>query len=72
LVRPEHDSPTFQSLPGSSFTVIGAAPASDSLLASAVAEVSFRNGISLAGKFDGEFAEHSHTDTGTARLRYTW
>ena len=63
---------TFQSLPGSSFTVFGAAPASDSLLASAVAEVSFRNGISLAGKFDGEFAEHSHTYAGTARLRYTW
>jgi len=51
---------------------VGAAPASDSLLASAVAEVSFRNGISLAGKFDGEFAEHSHTYAGTARLRYTW
>jgi outer membrane autotransporter protein len=63
---------TFQSLPGSSFTVFGAAPARDSLLASAVAEVSFRNGISLAGKFDGEFAEHSHTYAGTARLRYTW
>jgi uncharacterized protein with beta-barrel porin domain len=63
---------TFQSLPGSSFTVFGAAPASDSLLASAVAEVSFKNGISLAGKFDGEFAEHSHTYIGTARLRYTW
>jgi hypothetical protein len=42
------------------------------LLASAVAEVSFRNGISLAGKFDGEFAEHSHTYVGTGRLRYTW
>ncbi len=63
---------TFQSLPGSSFTVFGAAPASDSLLASAVAEISFRNGISLAAKFDGEFAEHSQTYIGTARLRYRW
>ncbi|HWN52091.1 MAG TPA: autotransporter outer membrane beta-barrel domain-containing protein, partial [Xanthobacteraceae bacterium] len=63
---------TFQSLPGSSFTVFGAAPASDSLLSSTVAEVSFRNGISLAGKFDSEFAEHSHTYVGTGRLRYTW
>ena len=62
----------FQSLPGSSFTVIGATPARDSLLASAVAEVSFRNGISLAGKFDSELAQRSQTYIGTARLRYTW
>jgi outer membrane autotransporter protein len=63
---------TFQSLPGSSFTVIGAAPVHDSLLASAVAEISFKNGISLAGKFDNELAQHSQTYAGTARLRYTW
>ena len=62
----------FQSLPGSSFTVIGAAPVHDSLLASAVAEVSFRNGISLAGKFDSELAQRSQTYVGTVRLRYTW
>ncbi len=62
----------FQSLPGSSFTVIGATPAHDSLLASAVAEISFRNGVSLAGKFDTELAPRSQTYVGTARLRYTW
>jgi uncharacterized protein with beta-barrel porin domain len=62
----------FQSLPGSSFTVIGATPAHDSMLASAVAEVSFRNGISVAGKFDTELAPRSQTYVGTARLRYTW
>ena len=62
----------FQSLLGSSFTVIGATPSHDSLLASAVAEISFRNGISLAGKFDSELAQHSQTYVGTARLRYTW
>jgi uncharacterized protein with beta-barrel porin domain len=62
----------FQSLPGSSFTVIGATPVHDSLLASAVAEISFRNGISLAGKFDTELAQRSQTYVGTARLRYTW
>ena len=63
---------SFQSLPGSSFTVLGATPAHDSLLASAVTEVSFRNGISLAGKFDTELALHSQTYVGTARLRYAW
>lgn len=62
----------FQSLPGSAFTVIGATPARDALLASAVAEVSFRNGVSLAGKFDTEQAAHSQTYVGTARLRYAW
>ena len=62
----------FQSLPGSSFTVTGAAPASDLLLASAGAEIWFRNGFSLAAWFDGEFAEHSQKYAGTARLRYIW
>ncbi|MBA2397255.1 MAG: hypothetical protein H0V72_00850 [Bradyrhizobium sp.] len=62
----------FQSLPGSTFTVIGAIPVHDSLLASAVAEISFRNGISIAGKFDTELAAHSQTYVGTARLRYAW
>jgi uncharacterized protein with beta-barrel porin domain len=62
----------FQSLPGSIFTVIGATPVHDSFLASGVAEVSFRNGISLAGKFDTELAPHSQTYVGTARVRYTW
>ncbi len=63
---------TFLSLPGSSWTERGATPARDSLLASAVAEISFRNGISLAGKFDTELAPHAQTYVGTARLRYTW
>lgn len=62
----------FQSLPGSTFTVIGATPVRDSLLASAVAEVSFGNGISVAGKFDTEQAAHSQTYVGTARVRYSW
>jgi outer membrane autotransporter protein len=62
----------FLSLPGSSFTVTGAAPARDLLLASAGAEISFRNGFSLATWFDGEFADRSQTYTGTARLRYIW
>lgn len=63
---------SFQALPGSSFTVTGATPARDSLLASAVAEVSFANGISVAGKFDTELAPRSQTYIGTARVRYTW
>ena len=63
---------SFQSLPGSSFTVTGAAPARDLLLASAGAEIGFRNGFSLAARFDSEFAQHSQKYAGTGWLRYTW
>jgi uncharacterized protein with beta-barrel porin domain len=62
----------FLSLPGSSWTETGAPPPRDLLLASAVAEVSFRNGISLAGKFDAELNQHSQTYVGSVRLRYIW
>jgi outer membrane autotransporter protein len=62
----------FEALPGSRFTVTGAAPATDSLLTSAGAELWFGNGFSLAAWFDGEFAEHSQKYAGTGRLRYTW
>jgi outer membrane autotransporter protein len=65
-------SATFVSLPGSIFTVTGAAPAHDSLLASAGAQMSFTNGISLLGRFDSELSQHSQTYIGTAQLRYTW
>ena len=63
---------TFLSLPGASFTEFGAAPVHDSLLTSAGAQISFSNGISLTGSFEGEFAERSQSYGGTARLRYTW
>ena len=63
---------SFVTLPGSSFIVTGAAPASDSLLASAVAELWFRNWFSVGVRFDGEFAEHSRKYAGTGLLRYTW
>ena len=62
----------FQALPGSSFTEFGAPPARDLLLASAVAEIWFRNGFSLSARFDGEFAAHSQKYAGTGKLRYTW
>jgi outer membrane autotransporter protein len=62
----------FEALPGSSFTVTGAAPARDLLLASAGAELGLSRGWSLAAWFDGEFAEHAQRYGGTGRLRYTW
>ena len=62
----------FESLPGSSFTVFGAVPGSDFLLASLGAEISFKNGISLAGEFDSQLSQGWQTYSGFARLRYTW
>jgi uncharacterized protein with beta-barrel porin domain len=64
---------TFQALPGSpSFTVEGATPASDSLLVSAGAEVDFNRAWSVAGSFDGAFADGSQTYGGKVKVRYTW
>jgi outer membrane autotransporter protein len=63
---------TFESLPGSSFTVIGALPAADSLLASVGAGISFKNGISLAGEFYSQLGQSWQTYGGFARLRYSW
>jgi uncharacterized protein with beta-barrel porin domain len=62
----------FLALPGSSFIVTGAAPATDLLLASAGVEVGFRNGFSLGARFDGDFAENSTKYSGLGWLRYTW
>jgi Autotransporter beta-domain len=46
----------FQALPGAGFIVNGAAPAKNSALVSAGAELRLANGVALLGKFDGEFA----------------
>lgn len=63
---------TFQSLPGSQFIVVGAAPARDSLLLLAGAEIGFANGVALGGWFNSEQAYGSQTYSGSARLHYTW
>jgi uncharacterized protein with beta-barrel porin domain len=62
----------FQSLPGSSFIVNGAAAPENSALVSAAAELRFGNGVSLLAKFDGDFGDGSQTYAGTGTLRYTW
>lgn len=62
----------FQSVPGSSFTTYGASDSSDSLLASAGAEIGLRNGFSLAALFDGSFSKGSQTYAATGTLSYAW
>jgi uncharacterized protein with beta-barrel porin domain len=62
----------FQTLPGTSFVVDGPAAPRDAALTSAVAELRMTNGVSLIGKFDGEFSGRSNTYAGTGTLRYAW
>jgi autotransporter-associated beta strand protein len=62
----------FQALPGSSFTVFGAAPPKNSALTSAGAELHITPSLTFTAKVDGEFAAGSRTYTGSGTLRYTW
>lgn len=36
------------------------------------AELRFTNGVSLIGKFDGEFSDRAYTLGGTGTLKYAW
>jgi uncharacterized protein with beta-barrel porin domain len=63
---------TFQSLPGSSFVVNGAAQASDSALTTVSAEMKWMNGWSVAATFEGEFSGVTDSYAGKGALRYTW
>ena len=63
---------TFQTLPGASFVVSGAAQLPDKALTTLAAELVWRNGFSLAGTFDGEFSGNSSSYAGKAVARYQW
>jgi len=63
---------TFQTLPGASFIVNGAAPARDAALTTASAEMRLAGGISLAATFDGEFSDVTRSYAGKGVARYQW
>ena len=63
---------TFQTLPGASFVVNGAAPSHDSALTTASAEVKWLNGFSVAGTFEGEFSNVTTSYAGKGVVRYSW
>jgi uncharacterized protein with beta-barrel porin domain len=63
---------SFESLPGTGFTVNGAPIPHDSALTSAGAELFFTPNWSFLAKFDGEFASGSQIYAGTGTLRCTW
>ena len=63
---------TFQTLPGASFVVNGAAQAPDSALVTAAAEMKWRNGWSAAATFEGGFSNVTASYAGKGVARYTW
>ena len=63
---------TFQTLPGASFVVNGAAPAQDTVLTTASAEMKWRNGVSLGAAFEGEFSNVTRSYAGKGVARYQW
>ncbi|HET6838424.1 MAG TPA: autotransporter domain-containing protein, partial [Bradyrhizobium sp.] len=63
---------TFQSLPGASFIVGGAAQAADSALTTASIEMKWLNGWSAAATFEGEFSNVTQSYAGKAVVRYNW
>ncbi|HET6839704.1 MAG TPA: autotransporter domain-containing protein, partial [Bradyrhizobium sp.] len=63
---------TFQSLPGASFVVGGAAQAPDSALTTASVEMKWLNGWSAAATFEGEFSNVTSSYAGKAVVRYNW
>ena len=63
---------TFQTLPGASFVVNGAAQAHDSALATASAEMKWMNRWSAAATFEGEFSDVTRSYAGKGVVRYTW
>jgi uncharacterized protein with beta-barrel porin domain len=65
-------SATFQTLPGASFVVNGAAPAHESALVTGAAELKWMNGFSLSGTFEGEFSDVTRSYAGKGMVRYQW
>jgi fibronectin-binding autotransporter adhesin len=63
---------SFENLPGTSFTVNGAAIPKDSALTSAEAEFWLNANWSLIAKIDGEFGNGSQTYAGSGTLQYKW
>ena len=63
---------TFQTLPGASFVVNGAAQAHDAALTTASAELKWRNGWSAAATFEGEFSDVTRSYAGKGVVRYAW
>jgi outer membrane autotransporter protein len=62
----------FQTLPGASFVVNGAAQAHDSALTTASAEMRWTSRWSMAATFEGEFSDVTQSYAGKGVVRYSW
>ena len=62
----------FQTLPGATFLVSGAAQAPNTALTTASAEMKWLNGWSAAATFEGEFSDITRSYAGKGVVRYTW
>lgn len=65
-------APAFQTLPGTSFIVYGAAQPKNSALTTASAEMKWLNGWSTAATFEGQFSDISRSYAGKGVVRYSW
>jgi len=65
-------STSFLTLPTPAFIINGATPPPDKALVSGGSELRLRNGWSVIGKFDGEFASRLQSYAGTGTVRYVW
>lgn len=65
-------APQFQTLPGTSFVVYGAAQPHNSALTTASAEMKWMNGWSAATTFEGQFSDISQSYAGKGIVRYSW
>ena len=65
-------TPTFQTVPGASFVVNGAAQARNAALTTASAEMKWLNGWSAAATFEGEFSDVTRSYAGKGVVRYAW
>ncbi|HVX56743.1 MAG TPA: autotransporter outer membrane beta-barrel domain-containing protein, partial [Candidatus Saccharimonadales bacterium] len=63
---------TFQTLPGATFTVNGAQPAANAVLASLGGEMVWHGGWSLGASFDGEFSRNTMSYAGRGVVKYAW
>jgi autotransporter-associated beta strand protein/YVTN family beta-propeller protein len=63
---------TFQTLPGASFVVNGAAQAGDAALTTASAEMKWRNGWSVVATAEGELSNVTRSYAGKGAVRYAW
>lgn len=65
-------APAFQTLPGTSFIVYGAAQPQNSALTTAAAEMKWLNGWSAAATFEGQFSDVNRSYAGKGVLRHSW